>query len=187
MAFINNVLMGSGYLYAASSKDISNPFDPTPTDIDKLVDLGYIQANAVLKSAVDKVDVKAANAGKIMSYIKERNVSFSTGIFSFNLENVAKFLTGSEFVEDATTKKQIFTYGNDDKNPNVFLRFVATDESSGKRIIYNLFSCEFNGELTFDHNDDKPVVFDYSFTVMSAKNPTSGKYQYYNVTVEDIA
>lgn len=191
MAFITNgtqeVLMGSGDLYAMPVTGIANLFSLTTTEESGLVYLGYIEANATLKSAVEKTQITAANAGKVGSLVKERTTTFQTGIFSWNLENISKFLTGSDYAEDTETGKKTFTYAHEDISPRVYLRFISTDESAGKKVTINMLSCEFAGELTFDFGTEKPVTFDYLFDVFAQKNPTTSKNVYYQVICEDIA
>lgn len=189
MNYITNgnqdVVMGSGDLYAIALKDIADPFNLTPEEEAKLTYLGYIQANAVLKSAVEKVDLEAANAGKVGSLIKSKTITFQTGIFSWNLDNVSKFLTGSDYVKEETTGKTTFTYAHEDNTPNVYLRFVSKDESAKKKVTVNMLFCSFAGELSFDFNNDDPVTFDYNFNVLSLSNK-EGKHVYYQVICENM-
>lgn len=180
------VVMGSGDLYAVPVKEIADIFNLTEAEESKLTYLGYIEANSVLKSEIETVPIKAANAGLVGQLIKDRTITFQTGIFSWNLENISKFLTGSTYTTDETTGKTTFSYANEDNIPNVYLRFVSTDEAAKKKITVNMFSCSFNGELNFDFNTEKQVTFDYSFSVISQKNPNTGKNIYYEVSVEDI-
>ena len=190
MNYITNgtqeVVMGSGDLYAIPVKEIEDVFTLTTEEEEKLTYLGYIEANSVLKSAVEKAPIKAANAGTVAELVKEKKITFQTGIFSWNLENISKFLTGSDYNVDETTGKTTFSYAHEDNTPNVYLRFISTDEASRKKIIVNMFTCSFSGELNFDFNNEKPVTFDYAFSVMSRRNPSNGKHIYYEVTVEDI-
>lgn len=190
MNFVTNgnqqVVLGSGDLFAVALKDIADPFNLTTIEEEKLTYLGYIEANAVLKSSVEKTDLEAANAGKVGSLIKNKTITFQTGIFSWNLDNISKFLTGSDYTIDETTGKTTFTYAHEDNAPNVYLRFVSTDESAKKKISVNMFMCSFNGELSFDFNNEDPVTFDYSFDVLSQTN-AAGKHVYYQVITEDIA
>lgn len=182
------VFLGSGDLYAIPITEVTDVFSLTTAEEAKLTSgyLGYIEANATLKAVVETIDLVAANAGDVASLPKSKKVSFQTGIFSFNLDNVSKFLTGSKYTVDEATGKSTFTYANEDKTPNVYLRFVSENKASNRRIIVNMFSCSFSGELAFEFSNEKPVVFDYSFKVLSQKSPTSGKHIYYEVTTETI-
>lgn len=188
MSNTKEVFLGSGDLYAISASELTNVFSLTTAEEEKLKSgyLGYIEANATLKAVVEKIDLIAANAGKVESLNKDRKVSFQTGIFSFNLDNVSKFLTGSEYTVDEATGKSKFTYANEDKTPKVYLRFVSENKASNKKVVVNMFSCSFAGELAFEFSNEKPVTFDYSFDVLAQKNTTTGKNVYYEVTTETI-
>ncbi|MDU7337946.1 MAG: hypothetical protein E7L17_07525 [Clostridium sp.] len=190
MNYIKNgnqeVVMGSGDLYAIPVKEIADVFNLTEAEEAKLTYLGYIEANSVLKSEIEKEPLKSANAGLVGEFIKEKTNTFQTGIFSWNLENISNFLTGSTYTVDETTGKTIFSYAHEDKSPNVYLRFVSTDEAAKKKIVVNMFTCAFNGELNFDFNLEKPVTFDYAFTIIAQLKPSTGKHVYYEVSVEDL-
>lgn len=182
----NEIVLGSGDLYAIPIKDVTNVFSLTTEEEAKLTCLGYIEGNATLKAAIEKIDIVAANAGKVDSLNKDRKVSFQTGIFSFNLDNVSKFLTGSDYTVDQTTGKSKFSYANEDKTPKVYLRFVSDNKASNKKVVVNMFCCSFSGELAFEFSNEKPITFDYSFDVLAQKNTTTGKNIYYEVITETI-
>lgn len=173
-----SVVLGSGRLYAARAKDISNVFDLTTEDESKLVDLGYIEANAKLVSKSKVTPVTSANAGTVAQFKGDPDVSFDTGIISWNLQNVAKFLTGSDYVEQNGVKK--FTYSANDNSPVIFLRFVYANDAVGKVITIDMVKCQFAGDLTFDFNTKNPISFDYNFTLMSRSN--GAKNTYYTVS-----
>jgi hypothetical protein len=189
MNFITNgtedVVMGSGDLYGMPTKGIVDLFTLTTTEEEKLVYLGFIEANAILKAAVEKSKIKAANGGDIGSIVKSKTVTFKTGIMSWNLDNIAKLLTGSDYETEEITGKTTFTYAHEDQSPNVYLRFVSTDDTAKKKITINMFSCSSNSELSFDFNLDRPVTFDYSFDVTAQTN-TESKHVYYQIITETI-
>ena len=172
------VVLGSGRLYAALAKDISNVFDLTTADEAKLVDLGYIEANAKLVAKAKSTPVTSANAGTVANFKAPPDVSFDTGIISWNLQNVAKFLTGSDYVETNGVKK--FTYSANDHSPVVFLRFVYADDAVGKVITIDMVKCQFAGDLAFDFNTKDSISFDYNFTLMS--RPNGAKNTFYTVS-----
>ena len=178
MSDTTSVVLGSGRLYAAKARDISNVFDLTAEDKAKLVDLGYIKANAKLVSKAKVVTATAANAGTVATFKGDPDVSFSVGIISWNMENVAEFLTGSDYIE--TNREKKFTYSANDNSPAVFLRFVYSNDAVGKVVTIDMLKCQFSGDLIFDFNTKDPVSFDYNFTLMSRTN--GAKNSYYTVT-----
>jgi len=180
------VVIGAGELYALPVSEITDVFALTATEEAKLTYLGYIEANAILKSEIEKVDLISANAGKFASVVKDKKVSFTTGIMEWHLGNISKFLTGSSYTLNEETGKSTFVYAREDKVPDVYLRFVGTDESAAKKITMTMFTCSFTGTLNFDFNREKAITFDYSFDVFATKNPTTQKHLYYSVTCENI-
>jgi hypothetical protein len=151
-----NVVIGSGDLYAIPITEIEDPFNLTTEEEENLRFLGYIESNAVLNAAIEKQEIEAANAGTVAEFIKKKTVTFSTGIFSWCLESVAELLTGSKYEDDIVGDKKSFTYSHEDQSPNVFLRFIKTDEKAGKKIIIDMYKGSFNDDLAFDFNNDNP-------------------------------
>ncbi|WP_312729410.1 hypothetical protein [Enterococcus sp.] len=178
MENIDHVVLGSGTLYAALAKDISNVFNLTAADEAKLVDLGHIEANAKLLSKSKVNPVESANHGTVMTFKGPPDVSFSTGIITWNMENVAKFLTGSDYIETNGVKK--FTYSANDNSPVVFLRFVYANDVVGKVITIDMVKCQFAGDLNFDFNLKSAISFDYNFRLMS--RPNGAKSTFYTVS-----
>lgn len=181
----NSVVLGSGWLYAAPYKDISNPFALSTEDEAKLTNIGFIESNAKLVAKSKIVSAESANAGKVFNRNVGKEVSFQTGIISWNLDSVSKFLTGSDYTVDETTGKKTFLYANSDSAPRVFLRFIYTDETENKKITMDMFCGQFNSGLTLDFNNKNPVSFDYSFDLLAKDNGT--KYVYFRIDEEKIS
>jgi len=180
-----NVVLGSGDLYAIKVSEVVDVFNLTTLEEADLTYLGYIESDAELKSSAKKIELTAANAGRVGTLQGQKTVSFSTGIFSWNLDNVSNFLTGSSVTTDVATGKKTFIYAEEDRSPRVYLRFVSTDTSANKKITVNMLAGEFAGELALNWNSDSPITFDYSFDLSSVKD-TAGKHQYYQIISEDI-
>lgn len=177
----NVVVLGSGELYAMK---LTPSTDYSTVTTESMTDLGYIQANATLKMSAETKDIETANAGTVGSVSGKKAVSFTTGIMSWDLDNLANFLTGSSVTTDATSGKKTFYYGDADKAPNVMLRFVSEDEAANKKITIDMYKCNFNGEVGFDFGED-PITFDYSFKVLATTMPNN-KLGYCAVTEEKI-
>ena len=177
----DNVVLGSGELYA----EVYDPaVDYESIKTEDMTCIGYIKESAELKSSYERSEIESANRGTVATLTKKTNVEFSTGIMSWHLGNVAKFLTGSKYVENGG--KKTYYFGDDDSTPQVVLRFVSDDESNGKRITVNMFRCMWQGELDFNFNKDDPITFDYNFKVLSNKMPNGkrGKFSIDEETVE---
>lgn len=173
-------VLGSGELYAAVY-DSAVDYDTLATE--DMVCLGYIKEAAELKTALERAELESANRGTVATLVKKKVVEFSTGIFSYNLENVSKFLTGSKYEE--ADGKRTFYFGDADATPQVVLRFIAIDETNNKKITVNMFRCQWQGDFTLNFNNDDPIEHDYSFKVLSAKMP-NGKLGYFSVVEEDL-
>ena len=180
----SSVVVGSGYLYACDADKIANPYKITEEERAAFEEIGYIEDSAVLKATAAGVDVKTANYGKIGKIYSDKEVSFVTGVISWNLENVAKYLTGSDYEEtEAGTR---FYYGVDDRAPRVCLIFVSEDEKEGKRISIVMPLAQFQGELEMNFNAENPVSFNYAFDLMSTVNPEKQKSYYFYTDEEDV-
>lgn len=169
------VVMGSGELYAA------------PYNKDKLVDamtldemecIGYIKENATITTEYERNEVTSANRGVVANFGSVSKVEFSTGIISFNLENVSKFLTGTY-----TDGKYYFE--DSAVSPQLCLKFVSTDETAGKQIVINMYRTQWTGNLELDFNTEDPIEFDYTFTLLTNKTG-SGKSGYFSIEEKDL-
>lgn len=180
----SSVVVGSGYLYACDADKVANPYAITDEERAAFDEIGYIESDAVLSAKATGVDLKTANYGKIGKIYSDKEVSFVTGVISWDLENVAKYLTGSEYEETAAGTR--FYYGVDDRAPRVCLIFVSEDEREGKRISIVMPLAQFQGELEMNFNAENPVSFNYAFDLMGTVNPTKRKSYYFYTDEEDI-
>ena len=172
----DTVVLGSGELYAIKCGDVADRFNLTEAEIAKMVNLGYIESSAKLVAKSNAVTVTSANRGKVATFDGDKDVTFSTGIMSWRLDNVASFLTGSTYTTDATTKTDTFTYANNDHAPYVLLRFVYTNATDGKTVTIDMPKCRFSGDLSLDFNKKNAVTFDYNFDVMSYNDGSKPVY-----------
>ena len=181
----SSVVVGSGYLYACLADDIADPFNISAAEREAMEEIGYIESNAVLKANANSIDVTTANYGKIGKLYSDKDVSFVTGILSWNMENVAKYLTGSDV--EKTESGTRFYYGVKDQAPKVCLIIVSEDETLGNRISLIMPKAQFQGELEMDFNADNPVSFNYAFDLMSSvRTDERGKQKpVYFYTVEE--
>lgn len=180
----SSVVVGSGYLYACEYDQIANPYAITVEERAAFDEIGYIESDAVLSAKATGVDLKTANYGKIGKIYSDKEVSFVTGVISWDLENVAKYLTGSEYEETKAGTR--FYYGVDDRAPRVCLIFISEDEKEGKRISIVMPLAQFQGELEMNFNSENPVSFNYAFDLMSTVNPEKQKSYYFYTDEEDV-
>lgn len=181
----SSVVVGSGYLYACLAGSIANPYEITDEEKALMEEIGYIESNAVLTANATSVDIKTANYGKIGKIYSEKEVSFATGIISWNMEHISKYLTGSNYEKTASGSR--FYYGVHDRAPQISLLFVAEDTYEGKRVSIVMPIAQFQGELEMDFNAENPVSFNYAFDLMGSVNPADGKSYYFYVVEDDVA
>lgn len=179
----SSVVVGSGYLYACPANAIKNPYNITETERAAMEEIGYIESNAVLSAKATSTPVKSANYGKIFNIYSEKEVSFTTGIISWNMEHVSKYLTGSKYEKTANGTR--YYYGVHDRAPSVTLLFVAEDDYEGKRISIVMPLAQFQGELEMDFNAENPVSFNYAFDLMGTVNPVDQKSNYFYMIEEE--
>ena len=170
------VLIGSGYLYAVEAAD----FDISDVDTDDMSEIGYIKDSATFKRTHESKDIESANYGVVDTFNSKYTTTFDTGIISYNAANVAKFLTGDDFVAGTpstangittTTKTTYFTEAS--KSPAVALVFVVEDEETGSEIKLIMPKCRWQGEYTLDFNNDNPIETNYSFKCFNTTLPNS--------------
>lgn len=179
----DSVVLGSGWLYASPVKDIANVFALTEAEEAALINVGYIESSAVLKAKSSSVYANAANAGRVKRAEGDKEVTFDTSIISWNLENVAKLLTGSDYTEADGVKT--FTYADSDSSPVVFLRFIHTDDVDNRKVTIDMYKAQFSGDLELNFSKKDAVSFNYSFDVLAKNNGT--KNVYVNVVEEALA
>jgi len=171
------IVLGSGELYLVKSSEISDPSALTTEEEAKLINVGAINSGASVTISKDLIDVYGKNRGLIKKIAKATNVTFKTGIISFILKNVAEFLYGVDYVEDAVagTKKIII---GDENTPACYLRFIHTDKESGKQLIVNIYKTQFVGENEFNFDDEEATAVNYEFAGLPVNDGAGGKNSY---------
>lgn len=162
----DNILLGSGDLYLgqvdlnATEKEIENA----------LVNVGAISGGATLSYKAKFTDVKSANRGTLISFLTDEEVTFKSGVLTWNLENLSK-LYPAKFTSD-TTKKRIGIGGI--KNvPINYLRFVHT-KPNGKKLILNIFKAQAQDGFDITFDSEKETVLDVEFKALAVTNKTDG-------------
>ncbi|MGX1902431.1 hypothetical protein ACT3HK_13945 [Thermolongibacillus altinsuensis] len=168
MATVNEdtILLGSGDLYLGQ-------VDPNATETEiqaALVNVGAISGGATLTYKTKFTDVKSANRGTLMSFLTDEEVTFKSGVLTWNLENLSK-LYAANFTSD-TTKKRVGIGGI--KNvPINYLRFVHT-KPDGKKLTVNIFKAQAQDGFDITFDSEKETVLDVTFKALSVTNKTDG-------------
>ena len=162
----DNILLGSGDLFLGQ-------VDPNATEQEiqaALVNVGAISGGATLVYKTKFQDVKSANRGTLMSFLTDEEITFKSGVLTWNLENISK-LYPAKFTSD-TTKKRVGIGGL--KNvPINYLRFVHT-KPDGKKITVNIFKAQAQDGFDITFDSEKETVLDVTFKALSVTNKTDG-------------
>lgn len=161
-----SVLMGSGYLYAVESKD----FDAANYNVNDMVEIGYIQENAVLRRTTEAKEITSANYGTVAVLNGAYTNEFETGIISYDAENVSRFLTGSQVTTvDGNIKRTYFC--ESDKHPTISLIFKGIDEDTQDEFIVVMPRAVWVGDYELDFNNDNPISLNYLFKLLNSQLP----------------
>lgn len=161
------IILGSGELYIALATDIADPENVTTEEEAKFLNIGAIESGASIDISNTYKEVEAANRGLVAKLKIKTNVKFSTGIMTWNMENISKFLTGSKFTEDMSKGERKMIVGKDDLSPTVYLRFIHEKKDGSGDLIVNVYKATFDGDLNFVFNTDNPVTVNYEFVGMT--------------------
>ena len=169
--------MGSGYLFAIEADN----FARENFDIDEMVEIGYIQDSAKFKHTQEVKEVNTANYGTVKVLGGQATSTFETGIISYNVENVARFLTGNSVT---TNNGKKITYGTTKyQRPEVALVF-ASDKSDADYFLV-MPKCVWVGDYELDFNNDNPVAFNYNFRCLDVTMPNGEIGSYWEITSDD--
>ena len=163
----NPVILGSGELFLGLAKDIADLENLTSVEEGNLINIGAIESGATIDIGSEYQEVKSANRGVVARFKVDSSCRFSTGICTWVLQNVSKFLTGSTYTDNTTTKERKMIVGKDDNSPVVYLRFVHEKKDGTGKLIVNMYKSMFDGDLSFIFTNDNPVSINYEFTGMS--------------------
>lgn len=164
----NTILLGSGDLYLGQ-------VDPNATETEisaALVNVGAISGGSQLIYKPTFKDIESANRGTIMSFLTKEEVTFKSGLLTWNLENLSK-LSASHYSEDTTAGTRRIGIGGLKNVPVNYLRFVHT-KPDGKTLTVNIFRAQSQSgfEITFD--SEKEVVLDAEFKALAVIGKTDG-------------
>lgn len=164
------IILGSGELYIALASDIADPENVTSAEESKFFNIGAIESGANVDINNEYREVESANRGLINKIKIDSNCRLSTGIMTWNLENISKFLTGSSYEDNKNTKERKMIVGKDDNTPTVYLRFIHTKKDGSGELTVNMYRAMFDGDLSFIFNNDNPVSINYEFVGMTNDN-----------------
>jgi len=175
------IILGSGELYIGLASEIADLANLTTQEEEALVNIGAIESGASITIKTEKKEIKAANRGLIRKFVVDKEVRFSTGIMTWVMENVAKYLLGSTFTKDATTGQEKFVLNKNDDAPVVYLRFVHKKKTGGSLTV-NIYKAQFDADFSFPFEAEKPLTVDYECVALA---DNSGNYVEFIETFTD--
>ena len=159
------ILLGAGELYLMFAKDIEDLENLTTEEEDNLINIGAIESGATINIENTYREIKSANRGTVARMKVDSECVFDSGIMTWVLENIAKFLSGSKFTKDLDGSQKMII-GHQDESPVCYLRFIHHKKSGGQLIV-NIYRAVFNEALNFAFNQDDPVTINYSFAALT--------------------
>ncbi|HHV26005.1 MAG TPA: hypothetical protein GXX63_02275 [Tissierellia bacterium] len=164
------IILGSGELYLALANEITNPEDFENFDDTNLINIGAIESGANVNIATEKGEIRSSNRGLITKYSIGKDVRFSTGVMTWNMESMSKFLTGSEYEEDITNGIRKMVISAKDEPPTCYLRFVHEKKDGSGKLIANIYKAQFDGDLNFVFDTENPTTINYEFVGLETDN-----------------
>lgn len=158
----SEIILGSGELYLGFISDIIDLENLTTIEEEALSNIGAISGGSTITLGSEKIEVTSDNRGLIKKKTTAKNIKFSTGVITWVMENVSKFLLGATYADDTLNKEKKMVIGLGDSDPIVFLKFVHTKED-GTTLTVNIFKAQFDGEIGLVFNKDAAMSVNYEF------------------------
>jgi hypothetical protein len=166
----DNILLGSGDLFLGQVTQ-ENPTEQQITD--SLVKVGLISGGAALNYTPTFHDVIAGNRkGVIASFLTQEQVTFTSGVLTWDLKNLSK-LSAASFTDDEAGGKRRIGIGGLSNVPVNYLRFVHT-KPDGKKLTVNIFKAQAQNGFEFAFNSEQETVLDIEFKALTALDKTDG-------------
>lgn len=161
------IVLGSGELYLGK---VENPETATEQEIETaLKNVGAIEAGATLSYSPKIKDIKSANRGTIARFITEEEVTFSCGIMTWIIDNLA-LLAPATVTTDAGTGKKTIKIGGKGMIPVNYLRFIHTKKDGTGELIVNIYKAQATNGFKFTFDNENPLVTNYEFGALSDNN-----------------
>lgn len=161
------IILGSGDLYLVEYDGSAIPDDTTIEAAANKV--GDISGGASLEYKPTMYEVEDDNNKIHKRMITKEEVTFKSGILTFDLANIAK-LAHSEVTDDAVNFKKTVKIGGKKALTNYVLQFVHTKDDETKLRIRMVATAGDGFTLTFAK--DKETVTDATFKALSQTDGT---------------
>jgi hypothetical protein len=178
----STVTLGSGDLYIM---DFSGSI-PADTEIEKADNkIGSIKGGAELEYKPESYTVTGDNGRTYKAFITKEEVTFKSGVLTWNLEVLSKLTMGGELttgVRDEDVNVKILNIGKNGSSSikQVLIRFVH-NLGGDKKVRVTLVGSPTSG-FTLSFNPEEETVIDAEFTAISQEDGTLVKIE----TPEDM-
>lgn len=160
------ILLGSGELYLGT---VANPETATEDAIQAaLVNVGAIESGAELVYKPTIKEIESGNRDTVARIISKEEVTFSVGIITWNVDNLAIFSPAS-ITTDATTGTKTVKIGNKGMLKTNYLRFIHTKDD-GSTLTVNISKAQNTNGFKFGFNKDKALTNDCEFSALADNN-----------------
>jgi len=163
-----NILLGSGKLYVLTNTTGTVPEDATLEVADNLV--GEISGGATLEYKPDIYDVMGDSNKILKRFITKEDVTFKTGVLTWNLKNLERLTAGGSITTDGVTNVKTLKIGGQGALGSYAIHFVHTFED-GAKLKVTLLGNATEG-FSFQFQKDKETIIDSTFKALSQADGT---------------
>lgn len=174
MAGVNTstVTLGSGDLYIMDFEGTI----PEDTEIEVLTNkIGSIKGGAELEYAPESYTVTGDNGMTYKAFITKEEVTFKSGILTWNLDVLDKLTMGGELTTEE--EKKVLKIGKNGSSAikQVLIRFVHSIDSKNK-VRMTMIGSPTSG-FTLAFNPEEETVIDAEFSALSQEDGTLVKFE----------
>lgn len=173
----STVTLGSGDLYIMDFSG-SIPEDTTIEVDDNKI--GSIKGGAELEYKPESYTVTGDNGRTYKAFITKEDVTFKSGVLTWNLEVLSKLTMGGELTSETvreSEKVKVLKIGKNGSSAikQVLIRFVHTIDKN-KKVRVTLIGSPTSG-FTLSFNPEEETVIDAEFTAISQEDGTLVKIE----------
>lgn len=163
---INNIILGSGDLYLAEYD--ANTGIPANEIIEATANtMGRIQGGATLEYKPTMYEVKDDKQYIVKRFIQSEELTFKSGVLTWDMANLQKLAGACEYTKDETGKTIIKLGGRGQNGLKPYIvRFVHT-LADNRKLRITLVGTPNNG-FTLAFVPDKETVIDAEFSAVSS-------------------
>lgn len=174
MAGVNTstVTLGSGDLYIMDFEGTI----PEDTEIEVVNNkIGSIKGGAVLEYSPESYTVTGDNGMTYKAFITKEEVTFKSGILTWNLDVLSKITMGGELTTES--EKKVLKIGKNGSSAikQVLIRFVHSIDAKNK-IKMTMVGSPTSG-FTLSFNPEEETVIDAEFSALSQEDGTLVKFE----------